>query len=328
MITGLVHILRRTSFVSAFLGGFAVWGTRPIRAEADILPRTAIKETFDLRYFAGRDRQTLDVFAPKGAKDRPVVLFVHGGSWVIGDKNMFGVHRAVGRFLARHGYVAVLINYRLSPAVKHPEHARDVARAFTWVRANIAKYGGNSDQIVLCGHSAGGHLVSLLATDETYLKGADRAALRGVVSVSGVYRIPDSDDCARVVGSMLGGISLGDKRIDDFIQSIPSFVRVSPKLNPFRLAFGDDPAVRKDASPLSHVHKGLPPFLVLYASNELPLLAEQAVDFGKALKDAGDDVRISRIDGANHVTMLFGLAENKNVISEKMLKFLAQHTKK
>ena len=145
------------------------------------------------------DRQKLDVFSPKGACNRPVVIFVHGGGWMIGDKNMFGLYRGVGRFLASKGYVAVLVNYRLSPGVKHPEHVRDVARAFAWMRRHIAEHGGAADQIFLAGHSAGGHLVSLLATDPRYLKAPelklrdrDRAAIRGVISVSGVYRIPDA----------------------------------------------------------------------------------------------------------------------------------------
>ena len=93
--------------------------------------RPAVRETFDVRYFPDDRRQTLDIFAPAApSRGRlPVVLFVHGGTWIASDKNWFGLNRGVGQFLARHGMVAVLINYRLSPSVKHPEHARDVARA-------------------------------------------------------------------------------------------------------------------------------------------------------------------------------------------------------
>src|SRR5262249_21258684 len=144
----------------------------------------------------------LDVFAPKGAPGpAPVVLFVHGGTWMYGDKNFFGIYRGLGKFPARHGVVAVMINYRLSPYVRHPEHVKDVARAFASVVRNIASYGGDPRRIILGGHSAGGHLVSLLVTDKTYLndpaldlKPAERAGLRGVVAVSGVYRIPGPDE--------------------------------------------------------------------------------------------------------------------------------------
>src|SRR5205823_5671892 len=99
------------------------------------------------------------------------VFFVHGGAWRNGDKSgILGVYSALGRFLVRHGLGAVIINYRLSPAVRHPAHVQDVAKAFAWTHKNIARYGGRPDQIFLCGHSAGGHLVALLATDPTYLK--------------------------------------------------------------------------------------------------------------------------------------------------------------
>src|SRR5262249_10941217 len=131
----------------------------------------------------------------------------------IGDKNLLGLYRGFGRFLARHGIVAVMINYRLSPAVKHPEHVKDVARAFAWTRRHIKDYGGDPDRIFLCGHSAGGHLVSLLATNQEYLKDKcldlkdeDRAAIRGVISVCGVYLIPSDDEFTSLVADMLAGL--------------------------------------------------------------------------------------------------------------------------
>src|SRR6266851_5939819 len=145
-----------------------------------------VQETLDIRYHDASDRQVLDVLRPKGLEDRPVVLFVHGGAWMIGDKCLFGLYRNFGRFLAKNGIVAVMINYRLSPDVKHPEHIKDVARAFAWTRRHVKDYGGDPDRIFLCGHSAGGHLVSLLATNEAYLQDeslklqdADRKAIRG-----------------------------------------------------------------------------------------------------------------------------------------------------
>src|SRR4051794_2017887 len=105
-----------------------------VRADDPKPPTHAVEEALDLRYHGHDPRQVLDVFRPKGQTGRPVVLFVHGGAWMIGDKNFFGLYRGVGRYLASHGVVAVLINYRLSPQVRHPEHVRDVARAFAWVR--------------------------------------------------------------------------------------------------------------------------------------------------------------------------------------------------
>jgi acetyl esterase/lipase len=294
-----------------------------------------LQQTYDIPYTKGRDAQLLDVFGPKGARDKPVVLFIHGGGWMIGDKNLFGIYRGVGRELARMDAVAVLINYRLSPGVKHPEHVKDVARAFAWVRSHIADYGGDPDRIIVAGHSAGGHLAALLATDDRYLrdpalglKDADLAALRGVVAVSGVYRIPESADCARVVGDLLSGLpDLGDRRARAALAFAPNLIRTTPRLNPFRLAFGDDPAVHKQASPLTHVHKGLPPFLLLYAQHELPLVGDQAGEFAKALQADGVPAELKRIDHVDHNTILWWMGQRNDPAGDAIHKFLDEYAR-
>src|SRR5262245_48874078 len=93
----------------------------------------AVKDVKDVTYSSapGHDpvKHKLDLYLPDGLKDYPVVLFVHGGAWVRGDKNYLGVYRALGRSLARRGVGVAVTNYRLSPKVKHPEHVKDVARA-------------------------------------------------------------------------------------------------------------------------------------------------------------------------------------------------------
>jgi acetyl esterase/lipase len=288
-----------------------------------------IRVTADVRYVPGRDRQTLDVIAPEGARNAPVVLFVHGGAWMIGDKNLFGLYREAGRFLARHGVVAVLINYRLSPKVKHPGHVEDVAGAYAWVRRHVADYGGDPDTIFLCGHSAGGHLVSLLATDERYLKDlklgpADLRALRGVISVSGVYVVPGPDDFVKLAEQMLNTLLAEDGNGGMMVQ-LPPWVRNSPLMNPFRSVFGTDPAALRDASPLYHVRKGLPPFLVLYAEHDLPMLADQAEAFGKALADAGDAVEVRQIEGRNHNSILFHIGRRDDPAGKAVLGFIHKY---
>jgi acetyl esterase/lipase len=295
-------------------------------------PRTfAIRQSLDIRYHDGSERQKLDVFAPKALDGAPVVLFVHGGAWTIGDKNLLGFYRGVGKFLAEHGYVAVMVNYRLSPAVKHPEHVKDVARAFAWTRRHVGDYGGDPDRIVLCGHSAGGHLVALLATDETYLKDTelrlkdqDRAALKGVIGVCGVYRIPGPDEFKEMSAEMLNGLMrrAGGKPVASLVAS-SALAPSLQGLNPFPLVFGDDKAVRTQASPITHVRKGLPPFLILYAEKDLPGLPEMAREFGKALADAGNRADVKQIDNTDHHMILFSLALQDDPAAAAILKFLA-----
>jgi acetyl esterase/lipase len=301
-------------------------------------PKTyAVKRTLDLRYADDSASQKLDVFSPKGLDNAPVVCVVHGGAWMIGDKNLLGFYRSIGIFFAEHGYVAVMINYRLSPFVKHPEHVKDVARAFAWTRANIKKYGGDPDRIFLCGHSAGGHLVALLASDESYLKdpalkltNEDRAALRGVMSVCGVYRIPAPDEFQEMVRHMIEDLTkqLAAKTDAPLMMMAPSLLRPPKVPNPFRLVFGDDADVCKEASPLTHIHKGMPPFLILYAESELPTLEEMAKEFDKALENAGNEAEVTKIKDCDHNFILFKLAVPDDPAAAALLKFLAKHTGK
>ena len=175
---------------------------RPPPARASGPPRRTtrayeVEATKDVTYRDGddadKDKHKLDLYLPNGKKDFPVVMFVHGGAWVFGDRNFFGVYEGIGKMFARHGIGAVVISYRLSPHVKHPEHVKDVAAAFAWTHKHIGEYGGRADELFLCGHSAGGHLVSLLATDESYLQaeGLSLKDVKGVMPISGVYGIPD-----------------------------------------------------------------------------------------------------------------------------------------
>lgn len=241
---------------------------------------------------AALGKNKLDLFLPKDRKDFPVLFFVHGGGWRTGDKNKYlGFYSNVGLFLARHGIGAVVTNYRLSPAVQHPEHIKDVAKAFAWTYRNIAKYGGRPDQIFACGHSAGGHLVALLATDESYLKaeGLTRAALKGVIPISGVYD-------------------------------------VSPPLGLFDTVFGKDDAVRKLASPLAHVAAGLPPFLIIYADKDFLTCDKVSEALCAALKGKNCPASTLEVKDRNHITVLARLTTAEDPAGKAILDFIAAHT--
>src|ERR1700737_3961250 len=79
---------------------------------------------------ADPNKHKLDLYLPKGRKDFPVLFFVHGGGWIHGDRNFFGVYSTFGTRMAELGVGTVVISYRLSPQVMHPDHIKDVARAF------------------------------------------------------------------------------------------------------------------------------------------------------------------------------------------------------
>jgi len=145
----------------------------------------------DLPYGVDR-RQTLDVYAPQGASDRPVVIFWYGGSWIEGKKEEY---RFVGTALAKLGFVAVLPDYRLYPQVTFPAFEEDGARAVTWVEQHVREYGGDATHIVLMGHSAGGHTAAFLALNHEFLErhGANSRDIVGLIGLSGTYAfVPDS----------------------------------------------------------------------------------------------------------------------------------------
>jgi acetyl esterase/lipase len=238
---------------------------------------------------ADKERHTLDVYVPKGKKDFPVVLFVHGGSWKSGHKNIYA---ALGQSLAADGIGCVICNYRLSPAVQHPAHVEDVARAFAWTSENITKYGGSKEHLFLCGHSAGGHLVSLLVTDPQYLKAQKHAPgeVKGVAALSGIYEI-------------------------------------SAGVKVFNEPFGKDEKVCKLASPLAHVAGKHPPFLLAYADNDFPHLDKSAENMCAALKKVESPVELMKCADRNHYTIIIKFVDNTDPLNRAFRAFVQKNSK-
>src|SRR5262249_44228920 len=107
--------------------------------------------------------------------------------------------------------------------------------------------------------------------------------------------------------------------------TVPALMRRGKDLNPFRMVFGDGPATLREASPLSHVQKGLPPFLILYAQSELPRLAAMANDFGKAWREAGNKAEVRRVPGCTHNTILFRLNRPDAPAAPILLQFMTAY---
>jgi acetyl esterase/lipase len=315
----------------------------PAAGPATAQPVYTVEEYRDVPYCDGPGAapaaHTLDLFLPKGKKDYPVVVFIHGGIWMLLDKSWGGLYSNVGRCLAEQGIGAVLPNYRLSPAVRHPAHVEDVARAVAWTVRHISKYGGRADQVFLAGHSAGGHLASLLATDPAYLKaaGADPAVVRGVISVSGVYQIDAFDlsvalpgpaaQAAGVVAGLLGlpgvRLSAGASTAGSGAHSTEAGLGI--RLNPLALVFGSDPKVWRAASPLNHVHAGLPPFLIFNADRDLPTLPGQAQRFAAALKENRCQVEALTVLGRDHESLIWEADRPTDPVARAMYQFIQRH---
>lgn len=277
------------------------------------------------------ERHRLDLFYPRDSRTYPVIVLVHGGAWIMGDNRCSGLYSSVGEFLAGRGIGVVMPNYRLAPGFKHPAPIQDLARVVHWTHEHIRGYGGDPARIVLMGHSAGGHLVSLLSTDATYLQsvGLQLCDIKGTISVSGVYTIP-----AEPLKLSLGGTEANAFHWNQLVplrgdgQPDPpgalSVLRVPISLDAFAPAFDVDPELRASASPLTHVGPGLQPFLLISAEHDLPTLPTMAQQFHKALLQAGCESKWERIPSRNHNSILFSATHRFDPVAALVLDFMIE----
>jgi len=154
--------------------------------------RDHARVALDLPY-GGDERQKLDIYMPDAetAAPAPVLLFMHGGYWVIGHKDLIGfMAPALTPAPARR----VAGGYRLAPGAKHPAQADDCRAALNWVYRNISGYGGDPERIYVGGHSAGGHLAAMLALqrEQRNALGLPADVIKGCFPVSGVFDVTDT----------------------------------------------------------------------------------------------------------------------------------------
>ena len=244
-----------------------LWGQVTVRTDVDYVPTA--------EYAAKKDR--LDVYAPAGAKGAPIVVSIHGGALREGDK---AGQAYVGQLLAKAGFVAVIINYRLSPGVSHPAHVEDAAHAVAWARTHAAEYGGDPQKLFVIGHSAGAYLAALLALDPKYLAAYQMSAkdLKGLVPVSAFFYVDRT--------------GVAPDRPKD--------------------VWGTDVAAWKAASPAAYVRKDVPPMLLLYADGDADWRRQQQTDFQADMKKAGaSNIETRMIDGRDH-SSIWGRMKNAN----------------
>ncbi len=241
------------------------------------------------------ERHILDVYAPnkKTATARPVVVFIHGGSWNSGSKNIYWF---IGRRLAKQGVVAVIINYRLAPSVEVPAMANDCARAVQWTKQHIGEYGGDPNRIFVMGHSAGAGLAALLATDdELFAKiGVNQNPVKGAIL----------DDPA--------GLDMFDYLTK---MQYPGDER-------YLIPYGKNPAVWRSVSPMYHVEAGCPPMLIYVGGKTYPSITSSSKRFHEKLQEQGVKNEITTLPGKKHVPMAAQLFWKNNIIYRDLLKFV------
>jgi acetyl esterase/lipase len=253
-------------------------------------------------------RQVLDVYSPPGAKNLPVVFWIHGGGWQTGDKK--DVQLKPQAFTEK-GFVFVSTNYRLLPDVDMGTLIRDVAKAVRWTHEHIAEYGGDPKRLLVMGHSAGAQLAALICIDDRYLKaeGVPLSAIKGCVPVDGdTFDVPAIIEVAETRWRTHG---------------------LPPAKFSHREKFGNDPAKHKDFSAVTHVakDKGIPPFLVLHVAGH-PDVTAQAQRLGNVLKGAGIPVTVFGARETTHSKINADLGKPDDPATKALFEFLGNALKK
>jgi acetyl esterase/lipase len=253
---------------------------------------------------SAHERQVLDVYAPPGAKNRPVVFWIHGGGWQAGDKSSV---QQKPQWFTEQDYVFVATNYRLLPTVEIDAIFRDVAKSIRWVHEHIAEHGGDPKRILVMGHSAGAQLAALMCTDDRYLKaeGLSLAIIKGCVPVDGdTYDVPAIIETAET-----------RKRVHGLPQA---------KFG-HREKFGGSAEKHRDYSAVTHVasNKGIPPFLILHVA-EHPDVTAQAQRFGNVLKEAGVNVTVHGAKETTHTKINADLGLPDDPATKAVLAFMGE----
>lgn len=238
----------------------------------------------------------LDVFTPvEPGTNRPALLQIHGGAWIIGDKREQGI--PLQKLMASQGWVCFNANYRLSPAATWPDHLIDVKRALVWIRAHAEEYGIDPSYVAVTGGSAGGHLTAMMAltaNDPAYQPGFEEAdtSLQAAVPFYGVY-----DFCNR-----------NDTMPAEFLTWIAQPMIMKAFLD-------DEPERFHAASPFDLVGPDDPPFFVIHGDNDTLAPVADAREFVERLRAVSrEPVCYLELHGAQHAFDIFSSVRTRRVI--------------
>ena len=244
-------------------------GCSPRRLAESLLLGSHFVRTDGVAY-GTEERQRLDVYRPTETRaPAPVVVFLYGGRWNSGSR---ADYRLVGDALTRRGWVAVIPDYRLSPAVRFPAWVEDGARAVRWARDHATRFGGDTSRIFVVGHSAGAHTAALLALDERFLRdaGVPARAVDGFVALAGPVATPwTAPDVQALMGPREGW-----------------------------------PATY----PTTHVDGGEPPLLLLHGAGDETVDVDNSTRLADLVRSRGGCARAMVYPGVGHVEIVVALA--------------------
>jgi acetyl esterase/lipase len=238
------------------------------------------------------ERQRLDVFfSPKSVagSSRPVMVFVHGGGFIGGDKSLPNApfYDNIGAWAVLHGLVGVNITYRLAPQHQWPAGSEDLAAALNWIRSNIAAHGGDPARIFAMGQSAGGAHVAHFLAHERFASPA-RSALAGAILMSGLYDTTTMEK------------------------------------NPlFKAYFGDDESRYAGQSALPGLATTSIPLQVLIAEHDPPDFKRQYVELLRAYLSArGTLPHLAYLPSHSHLSTTLSINTDDTFVGDRILDFV------
>jgi acetyl esterase/lipase len=261
----------RRHWLLAAAGSLLLPGCSALGALDAVVPRGTYRGREGIAY-GPLPRQQLDAYLPLQADGTtPLVVFFYGGAWTRGER---ADYRFVGEALASRGIATLVVDYRLSPAVRWRQVLEDCALAVKWAAGNAASLGCSPQRLFVMGHSAGAYNAAMLALDARWLgaQGLQPSQLAGWIGLAGPY---------------------------DFLPIVDPDTRV---------AF-DWPGTPPDSQPLAHASAQAPRTLLLAAANDHTVDPQRStVRLGERLQAAGVETRVRLFDRVNHATLLGALA--------------------
>ncbi len=239
----------------------------------------------DLRY-GPAERNVLDVFSPPGpGRGKPVVVFVHGGGFARGAKRAEGLpfYDNIGLWAASYGFIGVTMNYRLAPESMWPSGIEDLAAAVTWLKANVARHGGDPSKIFLWGHSAGAaHVADYVANAAK--RGAD-SGVAGAILTSGFYDL-------------------------------------GTEVSVWKVYYGDDVSTYAERSSLPGLLVTDVPLLVTDAELDPDMFQDETNKLDAARAAAGKPVERVHLKGHSHISETYAVGTGDRSLSGPVLQFV------
>jgi acetyl esterase/lipase len=265
----------------------------PLSLFATLTPKDPAARSARNVAYGPEAHQRLDVYGPhrgQGQTKAPIAVFFYGGSWDTGRRQDYNW---VGQALASRGFVTVVPDYGLYPAVRYPGFLEDGARAVRWAQDHAAEFGGDPDRIVLVGHSAGAYNAAMIALDRRYLTaaGVDPKHIKALAGLSGPY---------------------------DFL----------PLTDPIAERTFGEAADLAGTQPTAFVTKDSPPAFLATGDDDTMVFPKNTVKLAAKYRAAGVEVDEKHYQGIDHVRMVLALSRpfrNRAPVLEEMTAFLHAH---